>query len=111
MFDLLTTVPPIMLDAKVRTEIMAEVSAAVRTDREFPVEVLRSPTDQDRRRIEARIAQLVGNAVRRRGLSRVNFEEEQMLCAEIGRRSGDNKRAQRNADAVTRRSSVSAPQA
>ena len=47
---------------------MGEVAAGVRTDREFPVEMLRSPTDQDRRRIETRIAQLVGNAVRRRSL-------------------------------------------
>jgi pilus assembly protein CpaF len=86
MFDLLTAASPITLEARARADIMAEVSAAVRTDREFPVEVLRSPTDQDRRRIEARIAQLVGNAVRRRGLSRVNFEEEQRLSAEIGRR-------------------------
>ncbi len=86
VLELLTGGPQPRLDAKARTEIIAEVAAGLRTDREFPVEMLRAPSDEDRQRAEIRIGQLTGQAIRRRGLSGVDYSEEQQLAAEIARR-------------------------
>jgi pilus assembly protein CpaF len=86
MLDLLAATPPPGLDAKPRSEILAEVAAAIRADREYPMEMLRAPSDADRQRAEARIGQLTGQAIRRRGLSGVEYAEEQQLAAEIARR-------------------------
>jgi pilus assembly protein CpaF len=86
MLELLTGRPPAGLDAKARVEIIAEVAAILRSDRQFPVEVLRAPSDADRQRAEACIGQLTGQAIRRRGLSGVDYAEEQQLASEIARR-------------------------
>src|SRR5688572_19553667 len=72
------------LEVKTRTEIADEVSAIIRA--EFALEVLRTPSDEDRERVRARVAQLVAAAVRRRGLSSVHYEDEQALGDEIARR-------------------------
>ena len=84
ILDLLTTTTPLTLDGKVKADIIGEVAAAVRA--EFKVETLRAPTDAEREAIRARIAQLAGQSVRRRGLSAVSYQEEQDLAAEIVRR-------------------------
>ena len=86
VLELLTGGSQPTLDAKVRTGIIAEVAASLRTEREFPVEVLRAPSDADRQRVAIRIGQLTGQAIRRRRLSGVDFGEEQQLAAEIARR-------------------------
>ncbi|MCC6189041.1 MAG: CpaF family protein [Anaerolineales bacterium] len=77
---------PAKLSAAVRAEVVAEVAAGIRSDPELPVEVLRSPSEADRQRAEARIGQLTALAIRRRGLSGVDYGEEQQLAAEIARR-------------------------
>ncbi|MCC7359925.1 MAG: CpaF family protein [Anaerolineales bacterium] len=86
VLELLTSAPQARLDAQARSDIIAEVAAGLRTDREFPIEVLRSPSEADRQRAVIRIGQLTGQAVRRRSLSGVDYIEEQQLAAEIARR-------------------------
>lgn len=86
VLELLTGAPQARIDAKTRADIVAEVAAGLRGDREFPVEVLRAPSDDDRQRATARIGQLTGQAIRRRGLSGVDYDEEMRLAAEIARR-------------------------
>ncbi len=86
MLELLGGTQRPRLDAKARAEIIAEVAAAIRSDPDLPLEVLRAPSEADRQRAEARIIQLTGQAIRRRGLSSVDYAEEQQLAAEIARR-------------------------
>src|SRR5436189_2412789 len=84
MMSLLNASSTLTLEAKIRAEIMDEVSAPIRV--EFALEVLRAPSDEDRERVRARVYQLVAAAVRRRGLSSVRYEDEQALGDEIARR-------------------------
>jgi pilus assembly protein CpaF len=86
VLDLLTGNARPQLDAQARADIIAEVAAGLRNDREFPLAILRAPSETDRQRAVLRIGQLTGQAVRRRGLSGVDYQEEQQLAAEIARR-------------------------
>jgi len=54
-------------------------------NREFPVSVLRSPSDQDRQRIQERINVLVGQAFRR-GNAYSGYQTDGAMAAELGRR-------------------------
>jgi len=54
-------------------------------NREFPVEVLRSPNDDERRRIQDRIHSLVGLAYRRSGATS-NYRTDGALAEELARR-------------------------
>ena len=54
-------------------------------NREFPVEVLRSPSDEERRQIQERIHSLVGLAYRRSGATS-SFHADGELAAELARR-------------------------
>ena len=54
-------------------------------NREFPVEVLRAPSDEERRRIQERIHSLVGLAYRRSGATS-SFQVDSELAAELSRR-------------------------
>ena len=56
-----------------------------RVNREFPVGILRSPSEADRQRIQERINQLVGLAFRRNN-AYSNYETDNALAEELGRR-------------------------
>lgn len=80
---MITSAPP-SLDKPARVEIFDEVARVI--GGEFRPEVLRAPSDAERDAVRARVAQVTGLAIRRRGLSGVPYEEEQKLAAEISRR-------------------------
>ena len=56
-----------------------------RVNREFPVGILRSPSETDRQRIQERINQLVGLAFRRNN-AYSSYETDNVLAEELGRR-------------------------
>jgi pilus assembly protein CpaF len=85
--SLLTMLTPALaptLDRKARGDIFDEVARVI--SGEFRPELLRAPSDAEREQVRARVAQLTGAAIRRRGLSSVSYDEEQRLAAEITRR-------------------------
>ena len=72
-----------LVDESLKDTVANEVIDQI--NREFPVSVLRSPTDAERQRIQERINALVGLAFRRSN-AYSGYQTDGALAAELGRR-------------------------